>query len=148
MKSLSNGVDGKSNPSALIGCAGWALPRAEQTHFVGPGSHLERYASVLPAVEINSTFHRAHRPETYARWHASVPPEFRFSVKMPKEITHKCRLEGAQELIVEFLGDVEALGEKLGCLLVQAPTQPRFRPCRRAAVLCLSPRTYRNAPRL
>jgi len=37
---------------ALIGTAGWSLPRAEQDHFPGSGSHLERYASRFPAVEI------------------------------------------------------------------------------------------------
>ena len=56
-----------------IGCAGWSLPRAEQADFSGGGSHLERYASRFDAVEINSSFHRPHRPATYARWSAAFP---------------------------------------------------------------------------
>ncbi|HWP34406.1 MAG TPA: DUF72 domain-containing protein, partial [Thermodesulfobacteriota bacterium] len=59
--------------AVLVGCAGWAIPRAAAGAFPGPGSHLERYARVLPAVEINSSFYRSHRPRTYARWAASVP---------------------------------------------------------------------------
>ncbi|MFP5285145.1 MAG: DUF72 domain-containing protein, partial [Thermoanaerobaculia bacterium] len=70
----------------LIGCAGWSLPRSERDHFPGTGSLLERYASRFPAVEINSSFHRPHRTSTYARWSASVPAGFRFSVKVPKTI--------------------------------------------------------------
>jgi uncharacterized protein YecE (DUF72 family) len=69
-----------------IGCAGWSLPRVEQERFPAAGSHLERYASVFDAVEINSSFHRPHRPATYARWAAAVPSSFRFSVKLPKTI--------------------------------------------------------------
>ena len=39
-----------------VGTAGWSLPRDRQHRFPGTGSHLERYAKVFPAVEINSTF--------------------------------------------------------------------------------------------
>ena len=104
-----------------VGCAGWSLPRSEQEHFAAAGSHLERYASRFDAVEINSSFHRPHRPATYARWSASVPPSFRFSVKVPKAITHGLRLREAGELLETFLEEAGGLGDKLGCLLVQLP---------------------------
>lgn len=88
----------------------------------GPGeSHLVRYATRFDAVEINSSFYRRHRAATYARWAASVPDAFRFSVKLPKTITHTTRLGNADALLDEFLGDVSALGTKLGCVLVQLP---------------------------
>src|SRR5689334_2372840 len=58
---------------AHIGCAGWSIPRQYAAYFPDQGTHLERYAQQLPAVEINSSFYRPHRPETYARWAASVP---------------------------------------------------------------------------
>ena len=111
-----------------IGCAGWSLPRAEQAHFPDEGSHLLRYAARFDAVEINSSFHRPHRPATYTRWSASVPPSFRFSVKIPKTITHGFRLEGAGDLLETFLREVDGLGEKLGCLLVQLPPSLGFDP--------------------
>ena len=40
--------------SDYIGCAGWTLPRAAIDSFPAEGSHLERYAAVFNAVEINS----------------------------------------------------------------------------------------------
>lgn len=104
-----------------VGCAGWSLSGAVRDSFPGPGTHLERYARVFPAVEINSSFYRPHRPETYRRWAASVPPEFRFTAKIPKEITHGLRLRGAEEALARFLSEVTNLGEKLGVLLVQLP---------------------------
>jgi uncharacterized protein YecE (DUF72 family) len=103
------------------GCAGWSLPRAEQACFPAAGSHLERYAARFDAVEINSSFHRPHRPATYARWSAAVQPSFRFSVKVPKTITHELRLTGTGDLLETFLTEVSGLGEKLGGLLVQLP---------------------------
>lgn len=104
-----------------VGIAGWALRREHQPMFDEGASHLARYATRLNAVEINSSFYRRHRAATYARWAASVPETFRFSVKMPKAITHAAKLVDPASALDEFLGDVSALGATLGCLLVQLP---------------------------
>ena len=110
-----------SHAGYRIGVAGWGLSRAVADRFPAAGTHLERYAAVLPAVEINSCFYRHHRPDTYARWAASVPEEFRFSVKLPKAITHEARLEAWEPVLGRFLGEIASLGAKLGCVLVQLP---------------------------
>jgi len=72
-------------PASLrIGCAGWSLPRALWSEFPPEGSHLQHYAQRFGAAEIDTSFYRPHRRETYARWAASTPPDFRFAVKLPK----------------------------------------------------------------
>lgn len=106
---------------ALVGCAGWSVPSAVRENFPMDGSHLERYAAVFPAVEINTSFYRPHRTATYARWRDSVPASFRFSVKVPKRITHELRLQNIDEPLQRFIEEVSHLEEKLGCLLVQLP---------------------------
>ncbi|MDO9004453.1 MAG: DUF72 domain-containing protein [Aquabacterium sp.] len=113
-----------------ICCAGWALPKEAQGLFAPEGSHLERYASRFSGVEINSSFYRPHKPATYARWAASVPSDFRFSVKVPKAITHERRLVDCQDLLGAFLLEVGQLGHKLGCLLVQLPPSLALDPNR------------------
>jgi uncharacterized protein YecE (DUF72 family) len=107
--------------AVYVGCAGWNLPREHWPMFPSHGTHLQRYASQLLAVEINSSFYRPHRPQTYLRWAQSVPASFRFSVKVPKVITHVQRLQGCERLLDEFLAQCTALGDSLGCLLVQLP---------------------------
>jgi uncharacterized protein YecE (DUF72 family) len=104
-----------------VGCAGWALPKPVRASFPAEGTNLQRYAGRLPAVEINSTFYRLHRPATYESWAASVPHDFRFAVKIPRAITHDQRLVATETLLDVFLGEATCLGEKLGCLLVQLP---------------------------
>ncbi|WP_332856173.1 DUF72 domain-containing protein [Duganella sp. S19_KUP01_CR8] len=104
-----------------IGCAGWSIDRASSPQFASDGSHLQRYARVLNAVEINSSFYRPHQASTYARWAADVPDDFRFSVKLPRSITHDHRLKDVNELLARFAGEAGALGAKLGCVLVQLP---------------------------
>ena len=111
---------------ALIGTAGWSLPRAEQSHFPDGPSHLERYATRFRVAEINSSFHRSHKPPIWARWRDAVPPDFRFSVKMPKTITHTARLAGADDLVARFLEEAATLDDKLGCILVQLPPSLSF----------------------
>ncbi|MBI2771807.1 MAG: DUF72 domain-containing protein [Burkholderiales bacterium] len=106
---------------SFTGTAGWSLPRAVQPAFGGEGSHLQRYAARLNAAEINSSFYRPHAAGTYARWAESVPPHFRFSVKLPKAVTHERRLAGCEDLLEAFLAQAAALGPHLGCLLVQLP---------------------------
>ena len=121
----------------MTGCAGWSLPRALWLSFPAEGTHLQRYAARLNAVEINSSFYRPHRFETYARWAASVPEHFRFSVKLPKTITHQQRLVDCGELLDDFLAQAGGLGQKLGCLLVQLPPSLAFEPDTVAAFLRL-----------
>jgi uncharacterized protein YecE (DUF72 family) len=92
----------------------------------GDGTHLQRYARRLNAVEINSSFHRPHRPSTYARWASAVPDDFRFAVKLPKAITHKAKLVDCDSLVAAFADEVAGLGEKRGPLLVQLPPSFAF----------------------
>lgn len=110
----------------LVGTAGWSLPRAVQEEFAGEGTHLVRYARVLPVAEINSSFHRPHRASTYAKWAAAVPDSFRFSVKVPKTITHQRKLVDTAALLDIFLAECTGLGAKVGCLLVQLPPSLAF----------------------
>jgi uncharacterized protein YecE (DUF72 family) len=110
----------------VIGTAGWALPRIAKDRFPTEGSGLQRYAAKLPAVEINSSFYRPHRPATYARWANSVPAPFRFSVKVPKTITHAARLIDTAPLLDAFVSQVSSLGPRLGCLLLQLPPSLAF----------------------
>lgn len=111
-----------------IGTAGWTIPRECTALFPAHGTHLERYAQRLNAVEINSSFYRPHRPTTYARWAACVPADFRFSVKLPKEITHKRRFVDVEEPLDRFLSEATSLGSKLGPVLVQLPPSFAYDP--------------------
>jgi len=110
----------------FVGCAGWTLPRDVQPAFPAEGAHLQRYAGRFDAVEINSSFHRPHRPSTYARWAESVPPGFRFCAKLPKTITHQQRLVDADDALDTFLAEAGGLGAGLACLLVQLPPSFQF----------------------
>lgn len=109
-----------------IGCAGWALGKEYAAEFPAEGTHLARYARRFPAVEINSSFRKPHKPATYEKWAKSVPDDFRFAVKIPKEATHTRRLVSTEDVLDRFLSEAIALGDKLGPLLVQLPPSLAF----------------------
>jgi uncharacterized protein YecE (DUF72 family) len=109
-----------------LGVAGWSIRRDHAARFPQTGTHLERYASVFNAVEINSCFYRPHRFGTYERWAASVPEDFRFAVKLPKVVTHQARLVDTGSAVDRFLAETAGLGSKRGPILVQLPPSLSF----------------------
>jgi uncharacterized protein YecE (DUF72 family) len=115
-------------PTIFIGCAGWSLGREYWPEFAQHGTHLQRYALRLNAAQINSSFYRPHRRQTYERWAGSVPQGFRFSVKVPKRITHQLRLQHCDQALDEFLEQCGGLADRLGCLLVQLTPSLAFEP--------------------
>jgi uncharacterized protein YecE (DUF72 family) len=110
----------------FIGTAGWSIPRAAGHRCEGDGTHLQRYARVFRCAEINSSFHRPHSAATYAKWGASTPQDFRFAVKVPKEITHVRKLRAVRAPLERFLAESAGLGAKRGPLLVQLPPSFAF----------------------
>ncbi len=112
--------------SIRIGTASWSIPKAAAVSFPSSGTILQRYAAVFDACEINSTFYRSHKPDTYKRWAESVPDNFLFSVKLPRFITHERRLDCEERDLAAIIVEISNLGSKLGPLLIQLPPSLRF----------------------
>ncbi|MET4107658.1 DUF72 domain-containing protein [Hymenobacter sp. UYP22] len=90
-------------------------------------SRLTYYATLFNSVEINSTFYRVPQPKTFAAWAAETGPQFDFTLKLWREITHSQAL--AQDLagLSRFLEAARELGPKKGCLLLQFPPSTTIR---------------------
>ena len=110
----------------FVGTAGWSIPRDIADRFSEDGTALERYAAVFDVAEINSSFHRPHRISTWERWCDSVPDHFRFSVKVPKLITHTRKLVDCDAELDQFVAEASTLRDKLAVLLVQLPPKHSF----------------------
>jgi uncharacterized protein YecE (DUF72 family) len=92
-----------------------------------PESHwLEFYANYLPAVEVDSTFHAAPAENSVRRWVEMTPAGFRFTCKLPRQITHTCRLRDCTAELNSFFRAIEPFGPKLQVILIQLP--PSFAP--------------------
>jgi uncharacterized protein YecE (DUF72 family) len=109
-----------------VGLAGWSNPPGKRTDRDAGQSHLSHYAQHYSCVEINSSFYRSHRGATYARWRDETPQKFRFSVKMPKSITHDSHLKRCAGEVERFYDDITHLQPKLAVVLMQLPPSLEF----------------------
>lgn len=84
-------------------------------------SRLHYYASLFNSLEVNATFYKLPRAGTFINWANDVPFDFKFTLKLPKEITHAKGLIYDPAAIDRFLDTVKGIGEKKGCVLMQFP---------------------------
>lgn len=97
---------------------------------VPPGRWLETYASMFPIVEIDSTFYALPSEQTVDSWvrRSQSLPGFRFTAKVPQDVTHRHLARGAladaKAVLAEFerivLAPLEA-ADRLEGVLVQLP---------------------------
>jgi uncharacterized protein YecE (DUF72 family) len=107
-----------------IGTSGWQYkdwrgrfypPKLAQARW------LEYYAERFETVEVNNTFYRLPRPETFAAWRDRLPDGFVMAVKANRYITHLKQLHDPEEPVRRFLDAAAPLKERTGPILVQLP---------------------------
>lgn len=109
------------------------LPKAKQLAYA---------ASKLATIEINGTYYRGQKPETFAKWAADAPEGFVFSVKGNRFVTNRKVLGEAGESMEKFLATgVTELGDKLGPILWQFAPTKKFDPEDFEAFLKLLPKS-------
>lgn len=112
-----------------FGTQGWNYP-AWVGPFYPPGTRpadfLRTFARAFDTVEIDSTFYAIPPARTVHGWASRVPAHFRFTCKMPQEITHERRFAGCADLLAAFTDRMRELGPLLGPILIQCA--PDFAP--------------------
>jgi uncharacterized protein YecE (DUF72 family) len=107
-----------------VGTSGYNYPEWRGSFYpekFATAKMLPFYAERLATVEINYTFYRSPNPQLLAGWSGQTPPDFKFTLKAPKRITHDARLRDCAQPLKYFLDTAATLGPKLGILLFQLP---------------------------
>jgi len=105
----------------LIGTGGWA-------YFHVPGLRsLAAYSRLFSFVEVNSTFYQIPNLKTVESWRRQVQPDFGFSVRCNKDVTHKYQFQPAEEAF-EILGQMVAICEALNAEILHMQTPSSFQP--------------------
>lgn len=128
-----------------VGIGGWTYePWRGGNFFPADLSHareLEYASRQLTAIEVNGTYYRTQKPETFARWRDATPPGFVFALKASRYCTNRRVLADAGESVERFLGSgIAELGDKLGPLLWQFMPGKAFDAADFGAFLQLLPR--------
>lgn len=87
---------------------------------------LAHYSRSLSTVEVDSTFYGRPRETTVDAWRDAVPDDFRFALKVPREISHRRRFKEAEQYFGYFIERARRLGPRLGAILIQCPRD--FKP--------------------
>jgi uncharacterized protein YecE (DUF72 family) len=114
----------------VVGISGWRYPPWRGVFYPeGLPQRLElAFASrALPSIEINGSFYSLQRPAYFARWDRETPPDFIFSIKGSRFITHMLKLKEPERALARFFGSgLLNLGSKLGPVLWQFPEVFKF----------------------
>ncbi len=126
-----------------IGVGGWTYEPWRQTFYppeLRQKDELSWAARQLTAIEINGTFYRTQKPETFQAWHDAVPDGFTFAVKAPRYAVNKRVLAEAGESIRRFVeSGLDRLADRLGPILWQLAPTKKYDPDDFAAFLDLLP---------
>src|SRR5256886_10224491 len=128
-----------------VGIGGWVFePWRGEFYPKGlpQARELDHASRKLTSIEINGTFYRTQKPDSFRKWAAEPPDDFMFSVKGPQFATNRRVLAEAGESIERFFASgVLELKSKLGPVLWQMAPTKKFDPEDFAAFLALLPQT-------
>ncbi len=120
-------VDPKSNSSVIrIGTSGYSYkdwvgvlyPEGTRS-----SDYLKFYSSEFELAELNFSYYRMPEAQLSARMVSVTSPDFLFSVKAHKTLTHELSAEGMSSVVAEFVRGIEPIVEasKLAVILLQFP---------------------------
>jgi uncharacterized protein YecE (DUF72 family) len=139
--------DAQANP-VYVGTSGWSYSHWENVLYP-PGlpvaQRLGRYVQAFSTVELNASFYRWPKAETFAGWHRRLPPGFLLSVKAPRGLTHAKRLYAPEAWVERLVTCWQLLADRRGVLLVQLPPQLARDDARLEYLLKLLPEWMRVA---
>ena len=117
------------SPKLKIGTSGWNYSHWKDIFYpsdVPRSKWLEFYVNHFDTVEVNATFYRLPKPETFDTWYRRTSENFLWAVKASKYITHTKRLRDSEEPLDRLYKAAGGLKEKLGPILLQLPPSLSF----------------------
>ena len=110
--------------SVRLGCSGWSYKKWSGKFYPADAKNsdmLKMYTQTFNTVEVDSTFYGMPSRNTVEKWFESTSPDFRFCLKLDRQITHIRMLQHCEPELENFLDRVKGLKEKLGPVLIQLP---------------------------
>ncbi len=128
---MSRSTKSSSKPAQteyFIGTSGWTYDHWKDRFYPHdlPKSHwFDYYATQFSSVEINATFYRSFKDQTYEKWRQRAPDGFGYVLKAPRLITHRKYLVDVKDDIQQFYHSCTLLEDKFELILLQvAPNMP------------------------
>lgn len=110
-----------------IGTSGWVYRHWKGIYYpedIPQRDWFGHYSRDFDTVEINNTFYRLPKAETFEHWREVAPKKFLYTFKASRYITHVKRLLDPEDSLKKFLERALLAKECLGPILFQLP--PRW----------------------
>lgn len=107
---------------SAIGCSGFNYKHWRGVFYpekLPQKKWLDYYCGTFSTVELNVTFYRLPKPETFENWYNQTPPFFTFALKGSRFITHIKKLAEPEEAVQRYFDAALHLREKLKVVLWQ-----------------------------
>jgi uncharacterized protein YecE (DUF72 family) len=128
MNLLARHIERPSPAPIRIGCSGWVYPHWRDLFYpkkLAVKNWFAFYAEHFDTVEINNSFYRLPKPETFDAWRAQAPGGFHYAVKANRFLTQAKKLKDCEEPLERMMVPFRHLHSALGPILYQLP--PHFR---------------------
>jgi len=112
-----------------VGCISWTYPDWNGPFYPSgtkSSELLSQYSKIFDIVEVDSSFYRTPSSNTVKQWNERTLSNFKFTVKMPKRISHEAKLQNIEKELEFFENTILGLGEKLACIFIQLPPSSKF----------------------
>ena len=106
-----------------LGCPVWANPQWKNLIYnskLEPSEFLANYSRYFNSVEGNTSFYADPSPQTVQRWAEQSSDNFRFTLKVPKRLTHQFKQFQIEEL-QRWMDLIAPLANKIALVHVQLP---------------------------
>ena len=113
----------------FVGTSGWTYDHWKGNFYpqdLPKSKWFDYYAARFSSVEINATFYRTFKNETYEKWRERAPEGFGYVLKAPRLITHRKYLVDADEEIKNFYHSCELLQDKFEIILLQVAPNMKY----------------------
>lgn len=131
-----------------IGCSSYATPSWKKLFYPDDLPNKEwfdYYSKHFNTYEFNGSFYKFPTIQNLLSWHDKVSEDFKFSLKVPRIITHIKRLENCEEEIKDFYQiSKEGFKNKLACILWQLPPSFSYSEDRLQSVLRVMNADFKN----
>ncbi|MCM8758031.1 MAG: DUF72 domain-containing protein [Candidatus Omnitrophica bacterium] len=114
-------------PNIFVGTSGWVYQHWRNVFYpedLSQNRWFEYYTQFFNSVELNVTFYRLPKKETFKGWFRRSPKNFYFVAKGSRFITHIKRLDD-EATLKNFFNACLELKEKLAAVLWQLPSYQR-----------------------
>ena len=115
----------------LVGCAGYSYDDWKGGFYpkkLKKSDYLGYYARYFNFTEVNSTYYQPPSQNMVAHWIDHSPENFRFALKMFREVTPLRSGADPEPLVSRFFAPLQPIRSKISAILLQYPPNYRFTP--------------------